>query len=108
MRSLGTSSWLCVCVCAVAVAFKIEVRTGEDHDTTALSSDEGSHWWFYPGRPYELGGQFISPTGQFSPDPASPRGQRNSRQDTHRGLRTEDRGQARERCHPVPTRLHKS
>lgn len=71
-----------------SLAVEIEVQTGEDHDTTTLSRDEGSHWWFYPERPLEPGGQFISPTGQFSPEPACPKEEK-----TADKARTEDKGQ---------------
>lgn len=86
-----------------SVAVETEVQTGEDHDTTTLSRDEGSHWWFYPERPLEPGGQFISPTGQFSPEPACPREER-----TADKARTEDKGQrtGERECHSEPTRPH--
>lgn len=97
MRSLGAlGSGCCVCSCS---GFQDRGRTTEeDHDTTTLSRDEGRREWFYPEKPLELGGQFISPTGQFSPEPASPREKRTADKTgtEYLGQSTEDRGQARD------------
>lgn len=112
VRSLGTARAGRAPAAADAVAFMIGGETAEDHDTTTLSRDEGRRRWLYPGRPWEPGGQFISPTGHLSllpgarvPEGTEDRGRRTARQAATTTCPVMMRTRPVQSCRVVPCRV---